>query len=568
LLPKSGPVSAPRPEPNLGSASPVRFPLTPEAAIDASRAAGEFARASGFSAALADAATGAVEEAAMQVVRRAPPGAPPFSLQLTRERDALLLEVRYSKVIPFNPPELARRVAEGLVTDELEKLDAEVWLRLAKFYVDDVVYVIDGGDRVLRLRLYARQAGQERSLWFIELKPRLAAGIELEEQTDETGRVHALLHDPVGGNVLPLRARDLFVIRRLDGQTSMREIYMAHVGQFGLVSPHELGGLLKRLDELGFLDTERRQNRSGWRERWLAPQFTLPHGEKLVNAVYRLVRPLVSPVGAALLLLVGLSGAIPLVAQWSRIHELLASPFHGLHENAAALPWVYGLLCVVVIIHELGHGVVCRHFGGRVSRLGMEFYVVMFIFYCDVTSSWLFRNKWHRILVALGGPLTTFAVIGACLWGFDFLAPNYPQAAFVCYAGALLCSVELVVNLNPFLRMDAYFVLMDWTEMPDLRRRAFRYLASLLPGLRDYAPARAPSGREKVLLVAYGIAGSLMTAAFFVSTLIHYLHQLSEEAGVDPHAYLVAVIVAVLLFHVFGVVSRAARRLRHREISL
>ena len=564
---KSGPISVLRSAP-CHSPAPVRFPTTPEAAIDASRIAGEFARASGFTHALADAATGAVEEAAMQIVRRAPPGAPPFSLQLTRERDALLLEVRYSKIIPFNPPELARRVAEGLVTDELEKFDAEIWLRLAKFYVDDVVYVIEGGDRVIRLRLYARQAGQERSLWFLDLKPRLASDIELEEQTDAAGHSHALLYDPVGDNVLPLRERDLFVIRRLDGRTPMRDIYMAHIARFGLVSPHELGVLLKRLEALEFLDTGRPPRRSRWQQRLLTPGFTIPHGEALVNVAHRLVRPLVSSCGAASLVLLGLSGVFPLIAQRERLGGLLASPFHGFKENAAALPWVYALLFFVVVIHELGHGVVCRHYGGRVSRLGVEFYVVMFIFYCDVTSSWLFRNKWHRILVAVAGPLTTFAIVGVCLWSFHFLAPNHPRAAFVCYAGALLCFLELGMNLNPFLRMDAYYMLVDWTGIPDLRRRAFRYLASLLPGLRDSGPARAPGGREKLALLGYGIAGAAMTAAFFIYTLTHYVQQLADEAGKDAHAYLLAVIVALLLFRVFTLVSRAARRFRYREISL
>lgn len=546
----------------------TRFPPTSDAAVDASRVAGEFARAADFSAALAGAATAAVEEVALQLVRRAPSGAPSFSLQLTRERDALLLEVRYSKTIPFNPPELARRVAAGLVTDELEKFDAEIWLRLAKFYVDDVVYVVDGHDRVIRLRLYAREAGQERSLWFLDLKPRRAAGIELEEQTDEAGRVHALLHDPVGGNVLPLRERDLFVIRRLDGRTPMRDIYMAHVGRFGLVSPHEFGALLKRLEELEFLETERRPQRSRWQERLLAPGFTVPHGEVFVDAAYRLARPLVSPVGAAALVLIGLSGGIPLIAQRERLGSLLASPFHGLGTHAAALPWVYVLVFLAMVIHELGHAVVCRHYGGRVSRLGVEFYLITFICSCDVTSSWLFRNKWHRILVSLAGPLTTWAIAGGCLWGFQLLAPAHPQAAFVCYALGLVCALALAMNLNPFLRMDAYYVLMDWAGAPDLRQRAFRYLASLLPGLPDRGPARRPRGREKIMLLAYGVAGAAMTAAFFIATLGYYVHQLSMEAGLSAHAYLLAVIATVLLVRVFAAVSRTTRRLRYREIAL
>lgn len=549
-------------------ATPTHFGLDAAGAIEASRAAGDFARGCGFTPALADAAAGAVEEAALQLVRRAPADSPPFSLRAVRERDALLLEVRYARAIAFDPPALARQAAAGRVTDPLEKFDAEVWLRLAKHYVDEVVYVVDGAERVMRLRLYARRAGQERALWFLELRPRLRTDIEIEEQMGPDGAIDGLLHDPVGGEVLPVGERGLFVVRRLDGRTPMRDLYLASIGRFGLASPHEIGALLKRLDGLEFLESGHPGKRRPWQERWLAPSFSLPNAERFMAALHRAVRPLVSPAGAALLLAIGFSGLVPGWAETERLGRLLGAPFHGFQDGVRALPGVVALAALILLVHELGHGVVCRHFGGRVSRFGVEFYLGTPVFYCDVTSSWLFRDKWHRILVSAGGPVTTFAFLGACLWGFHFAAGSHPGLALVFYGGALFSGAALAMNLDPFLRMDAYYALMDWLEIPDLRRRAFRYLGGLLPGNFFPAPESAPEGREKRILIAYGVAGGVVTAMYLALILAHYVRRLVAEEGWSVHAYLFAALLALLLWQGFTAVSRMARRVRHREFAL
>ena len=60
-------------------------------------------------------------------------------------------------------------------------------------------------------------------------------------------------------------------------------------------------------------------------------------------------------------------------------------------------------LAVVKIIHEFGHGLTAKHFGGEVHEMGMLFLVLTPALYCDVTDSWLLPNKWHRIWISAAG---------------------------------------------------------------------------------------------------------------------------------------------------------------------
>ena len=137
---------------------------------------------------------------------------------------------------------------------------------------------------------------------------------------------------------------------------------------------------------------------------------------------------------------------------------------------------VYLLTLVHVTLHELGHGVTCKHYGGKVPRLGIMFYMASFIFYCDTTAAWNFPEKKHRILVSLGGPIISFAIMGAGLWGAGYYAGTGLIWEPVFVAFSLFNFFGLVMNFNPFIKMDAYYMLLDYTGIPNLRECSFKFL--------------------------------------------------------------------------------------------
>ena len=73
------------------------------------------------------------------------------------------------------------------------------------------------------------------------------------------------------------------------------------------------------------------------------------------------------------------------------------------------------------------------------------------------------------------------------------------QLAFGAYYGALF-------NLNPFLALDGYYLLMDWLEIPNLRARG---LAFVVGRLRRRPPRWAELDREGRLVALYGTVAVL-----------------------------------------------------------
>lgn len=138
---------------------------------------------------------------------------------------------------------------------------------------------------------------------------------------------------------------------------------------------------------------------------------------------------------------------------------------------------------IVITIHELGHGLTTKHFGRELHRGGFLIYWGMPAFFVDTRDTWLSPAR-ERILVSWAGPHTGLIVGGLASIGLILVdslgGPTLTEAVWVTflYQIAILSYLSVLVNLNPLLELDGYFILMDGLDMPGLRRRAYRFWRS------------------------------------------------------------------------------------------
>ena len=59
--------------------------------------------------------------------------------------------------------------------------------------------------------------------------------------------------------------------------------------------------------------------------------------------------------------------------------------------------FVLAAVSMVTVLHEMAHGLTCRHFGGRVSDMGFLLLYSLPCFYCNVGDTYLFRGKRERL---------------------------------------------------------------------------------------------------------------------------------------------------------------------------
>ena len=129
-------------------------------------------------------------------------------------------------------------------------------------------------------------------------------------------------------------------------------------------------------------------------------------------------------------------------------------------------------LVFVKCLHELGHAYVAKHYGCRVSAIGIAFLVFFPFLYTDTTDAWRLRNHKERLLINFAGILTELhlALIATFVWGI-LPEGGLKSAAFFIATTSWISSIA--INVSPFMRFDGYYVFSDWLKAENLQPRSF-----------------------------------------------------------------------------------------------
>ena len=159
-----------------------------------------------------------------------------------------------------------------------------------------------------------------------------------------------------------------------------------------------------------------------------------------------------------------------------------------------------------VLLHEFGHALTCKHFGGGVYKMGFLLLYFNPCLYCDVTESFFFEKKAHKYAVTLAGGMVNvlIASVATYVWFFtsqDLLINQVAQRVALYNA-----FIGLIVNFNPLLKYDGYYVLSDFVEMPNLQTDSFKFLGNRVRNLfRLPHEPELYTPRERRIFWIYGL---------------------------------------------------------------
>lgn len=118
-----------------------------------------------------------------------------------------------------------------------------------------------------------------------------------------------------------------------------------------------------------------------------------------------------------------------------------------------------------LLFHELGHATAAFRFGCRKVDIGFGWYIVFLVFYAELSESWRLGRK-QRAIIDSGG--LYFQSIFTAILVFYYAQTG---SAAVFYAIVLL-NLSFLWNLNPFFRMDGYWLASDILGIANLRQSA------------------------------------------------------------------------------------------------
>jgi len=375
------------------------------------------------------------------------------------------------------------------------------------------------------------------SLWYrvAELRPRLVARARLHRHRYR-GEVWYLLQDAASGRVHRFTPGARLLLAAMDGQRSVQDLWTLGVRRLADDAPtqDEVIGLLGQLhgadllmtdvppDALELFDRGQREKSAKRRRSWANPMaMRIPLWDPGAfldrHAAWW---PRLWSRGAALVwLLVVLPALLLLPAHWPELTGNLSD-----QVLQAKNLFLIGLIFPLIkALHEMGHATATRAAGGEVHDMGVMLLVLMPVPYVDASAANVLRSRWARARIGAAGMLVELFIAALAFYCWLLVEPGLVRA--LCFNLMLVAGVStLVFNGNPLLRYDAYYILADLVELPNLAAQSARYWGYLIKRhllrLRDQvSPATTPSecwwfGLYGILSAIYRVFVTLAIALF------------------------------------------------------
>ncbi len=363
------------------------------------------------------------------------------------------------------------------------------------------------------------------------------------------GQSWYLLVDPVSSRHHRINDRAYEFIGRCDGRRSVQEIWDALLEKLRDDAPgqDEVIRTLAQLEDQGLLVYDaapeastlgNRHDEQG-RRGFINPfALRIPLGNP--SALLRRLDGLGAVVFRPAVLMIWVASVLVAVA-------VAASNWTALQAHATR--WMgtphYLVLCLLAFplikgLHELGHALAVRRWGGDVNEAGFSLFVLVPAPYVDASAAVAFRARRQRVTVGAIGIMIELALAaGALLIWLNVQPGLLHDLAFVTM---FIASVSTVLfNGNPLLPFDGYYVLCDALDLPNLSARSRAFWANLLRRMTarpDAAPLHAARGERKWLLCYAPLS---LAYRFFVSGMI--------VLWVGAHSFVLGTLAAALALY-------------------
>lgn len=403
-------------------------------------------------------------------------------------------------------------------------------------------------------------------------------------ESNYQGETSWIVKDPVALKYFQLREPEYVASQMLDGRTSAVEICETLESRFPElnITTQTVHHLVNSLHKNGLLisdlpgQAEPLQKRRNKELKQKAVQLLMSvmsirfpgvDPEGFLNWLYPKVRFLFSGVALFAYAAVILSAAVLVLGNLDEFYAKL--PEFGQFFNLRNILFMGAIMIVTKSIHELGHGLMCKHYGGECHEIGFMLLVLTPAMYCNTSDSWILPNKWHRIAIGAAGMWVEIILAAVATFIWWYTQPGWLH--YLALNTVFLCSVSTILfNANPLLRYDGYYMLSDYLEIPNLAQKS---KTSMINALRVWCVGMKPvqhrnlPKRKKWAFAAYSVA-SFFYRWFVMLMIFWFLTKVFEPYGLSVigHGLIAMSLIGMLGIPLFKVTKFFLYPGRMREV--
>jgi putative peptide zinc metalloprotease protein len=186
--------------------------------------------------------------------------------------------------------------------------------------------------------------------------------------------------------------------------------------------------------------------------------------------------------------------------------------------DASGVLMILLLSTLGTICHEFGHASAAAHYGCRRMSIGWGLYIVYTVFWTNVSEAWRLPRR-QRAMIDIGG------VYFESIFLLAMLALYLKTGSLVFLFAFVFIDLSMLATLNPFLRMDGYWLVSDLFGIVNLRKQQSDWLgeiASKLFGRGAPAKRSSLSKRARWALGIYSVAG-MVFLAYLLTVILQFV---------------------------------------------
>src|SRR5579859_188958 len=391
-------------------------------------------------------------------------------------------------------------------------------------------------------------------------RPQLRADVVLGPALWSNGTTVHYLKDGLTSWYYRLGVKEYFLVSKMDGHNTLEELSAAYATTFGrhldTRSWQQIFALLEnrqllmdetdpaKLASLKELAQQKRRQESRTLARW---RFSLANPDAFLQTILPWLRFIYKPwfILPALLAFVVLESFLLLNSRAifaSLLTSTTVSTIAPLAVIFLIVEWTFAT------VHEIAHGLTCKHFGGSVREMGITCRYLWFFPYTNLDDVVLIHNRWHRVYTACAGIFVNLLMLVpfALLW---WVAPAHSLLRGLSAIILFGENVSILTNFIPFIDLDGYYILNYALNMVDLRPQAYRFLLRIIRkaflSKRQEAVPILDSRSFAVYLI-YGIGSAIYTIIFITFAANFWFTTIRQWLGSSLAWYLLSTVILFL----------------------
>ena len=254
--------------------------------------------------------------------------------------------------------------------------------------------------------------------------------------------------------------------------------------------------------------------------------FKLPplHPRKFLEAISPYVSFLVSKPMLCLFIIPALLGYLLALRNFGEVRDAFWASL-----SWSGLVKYFFAIILLKVVHESSHALAAMRFKCPVREIGISVIFLYPRFFTNTTDSWKLPRA-QRLLIDAGGLIGEIICGGIAALCWCYLTPGAAKSTMF-YIFAVSTLSTLLVNGNPLIRFDGYYILCDLLNVENLMQRSTEYIKQMWR-CYFFRVVPPPVDERPVLMCLFGIAASIYRILLYTSIILIVYNQFIQVKAV------------------------------------